>query len=103
MSTVLPGSFVPDIGTQGAPKSEPLPDDQASATGSFKDALQGFLGDVNDKMSTAEQQSSDLTTGKTGDFDGVVKSVKEASLAMQYTMAIRNKLMDAYTEVERMN
>jgi flagellar hook-basal body complex protein FliE len=103
MSTVVPGSFVPDIGAQSAPKSELLPDDQSSATGSFKEALQGFIGDVNDKMSTAEQQSTDFATGKTGDFDGVVKSVEEASLAMQFTMAIRNKLMDAYTEVERMN
>src|SRR5262249_33413272 len=102
MSSVMPGTFVPDIGTENAPKSELLPDDQAGATSSFKDALSGFLGDVNDKMSTAETQSTDLAPGKTGDFDGVVKSVEEAQLAMQFTMAVRNKLMDTYTEISRM-
>jgi len=102
MSSITPGTFAPDMGASTAPKSELLPDDQAGPTTSFKDALQGFLGGVNDKMTNAEQQSMDLASGKTGDVDGVVKSVEEASLAMQLTMAVRNKLMDAYTEVERM-
>jgi flagellar hook-basal body complex protein FliE len=32
-----------------------------------------------------------------------VTSVEEANLALQYTMAIRTKLLDAYSEVERMS
>ena len=102
MTSVTAGTFAPDMGVSTAPKSELLPDDQAGPTTSFKEALQGFLGGVNDKMSNAEQQSMDLATGKTGDTDTVIKSVEEASLAMQLTMAVRNKLMDAYTTVKRM-
>ena len=106
IKSVVPGTFVPDMSPAG-PKSEPLGDDAAvggvgSATGSFKDTLNSFLTDVNDKQITADQKSQDLALGKTNDLEGVVKSVEEAGLSMQFTLAIRNKLLDAYTEIERM-
>ncbi|MBV8639554.1 MAG: flagellar hook-basal body complex protein FliE [Candidatus Eremiobacteraeota bacterium] len=102
INAVTPGSFAPDI-APGAPKSQPLPDDaDQSASSSFKDTLSQMLGNVNDQMLTAQQKSTDLATGKSNDQVGTVKAVEEASLAMQFTMAVRNKIMDAYTEVERM-
>ncbi|MDP9025337.1 MAG: flagellar hook-basal body complex protein FliE [Candidatus Eremiobacteraeota bacterium] len=103
VSKVIPGTFVPDI---AAPKSEPLGADDAggvgSANGSFKDALKGFLNDVNDKQVVADQKSQDLALGKSGDFEGTVKSVEEAGLAMQFTLSVRNKLLEAYQEIQRM-
>ncbi len=103
---VVPGSFVPDI-APSAPKSIPLDDGDAvggvgSASGSFKDTLKSFINDVNDKQIAADQKSQDLALGKTNDLEGVVKSVEEAGLSMQFTLAIRNKLMDAYSEIQRM-
>ncbi|MBV9270665.1 MAG: flagellar hook-basal body complex protein FliE [Candidatus Eremiobacteraeota bacterium] len=103
MSKIVPGTFVPDIGAL-SPKTEAIPDDATGAvTGaSFKDTVKSFLGDVNDKVATSDQLSRDYAAGKTNDVNKVVTSVEEASLALQFTMAIRNKLMDAYTEVSRM-
>ena len=103
MSGVTPGTFVPDIGT-GSPKSQPLPDTETGAAGaaSFKDTLQSMLGNVNDQMTHAQQMSTDLAMGKTNDEAGTVKAVEEAALTMQFTLAIRNKVMDAYTEIQRM-
>ena len=101
ISKVTPGTFVPDI-APGGPASQPLPEDSGSAAVSFKDTVKTLLGNVNDQMLTAGQMSQDLATGKSTDFDGTVKSVEEASLAFQFTMAIRNKLLDAYQEVEQM-
>jgi len=103
IAKITPGTFVPDIGSTTAPKSELLPDDQsAGAAGSFKDVVKSLLNDVNDKMATADQQSIDLAVGKSNDLEGTVKSVEEAGLAMQFTLSVRNKLLDAYTEVSRM-
>lgn len=102
INSVTPGTFAPDI-APGAPKADLLPDDaDQSATSSFKDTLSQMLGNVNDQMVTAQQKSMDLATGKSNDQVGTVKSVEEAALAMQFTMAVRNKIMDAYSEVERM-
>ena len=104
VSKIVPGTFVPDVATQ-APKSEPLDDATGvagSSSASFKDAVKGFLGDVNDKMVTADKMSTDLAAGKSNDFEGTIKSVEEAGLSMQFTLAIRNKLLDAYQEIQRM-
>jgi flagellar hook-basal body complex protein FliE len=102
ISNVTPGTFVPDV-APGGPVAEPLPDDQAGTGAvSFKDAVRSLLDDVNQQMVNAGQMSQDLATGKSHDFDGTIKSVEEASLAFQLTMAIRNKLMDAYSEVQQM-
>ncbi len=102
INSVSPGTFAPDI-APGAPKAELLPDDtDQTASSSFKDTLNQVLGNVNDQMVTAQQKSMDLALGKSNDEVGTVKSVEEAALAMQFTMAVRNKLMDAYTEVSRM-
>jgi len=103
MSRIVPGTFVPDIGPS-SPKTEAIPDDATGAVAgaSFKDTIKSFLGDVNDKVATSDQLSRDYAVGKTNDVNKVVTSVEEASLALQFTMAIRNKLMDAYTEISRM-
>ncbi len=110
MGKIMPGTFVPDISPAG-PKSEPLGDDGlggdavggvGSAAGSFKDTVKSFLDDVNDKQITADQKSQDLALGKSNDLEGTIKSVEEAGLSMQFTLAIRNKLLDAYTEIQRM-
>lgn len=101
ISKLMPGSFVPDISPAG-PAAQPLGDDAAAGAVSFKDTVKSMLGDVNDKMAGASQMSQDLATGKSNDYDGTIKAVEEASLAFQFTMAIRNKLMDAYSEVQQM-
>lgn len=108
MSAVSPGTFVPDISP--TPASQPLPDDAGdtgvagatTATPSFRDTVKDMLDNVNTQMVTAEQKSTDLALGKSNDLEGTVKSLEEAGLSMQMTMAIRNKLLDAYTEVNRM-
>ena len=104
MSKVAPGSFVPDISPQ-APAAEPLPDDNGVAGSggvTFKDTLQGMLTHVNDQMLDAQQKSTDYALGKTNDLEGTVKSVEEAGLAMSMTMSVRNKILQAYTEISQM-
>jgi|SRR5579884_835359 len=102
MSKAIPGSFVPDIGTSSDPASQTIPDASAASGGSFKDAVKSFLTDVSDKVSQSDQLTRDLATGRTNDVSKVVSSVEEANLAMEFTLAIRNKLLDAYTEISRM-
>jgi flagellar hook-basal body complex protein FliE len=102
---VAPGTFVPDIGTPQAPVSEPLPDDTGAggASGvSFKDTLQGMLTHVNDQMLDAQSKSEDYALGKSNDLEGTVKSVEEAGLSLQMAMSVRNKILQAYTEISQM-
>ena len=102
MRSTLPGSFVPDVNPGNDVKTEAIPGGAATGAPSFKDTVKSFLSDVNDKVNTSDQLSRDLAAGRTNDASKVVTSVEEANLAMQFTMAIRNKLLDAYSEIERM-
>jgi flagellar hook-basal body complex protein FliE len=104
ITSVQPGTFVPDISPK-APASTPLaPGDSpdATAASSFKDTVSALLNDVNDKMSTASSNSVALATGQSGDLDGTIKSVEEASLAFQFTESVRSKIMEAYSQVQEM-
>lgn len=103
MRSAMPGSFVPDIGSSANDvKTDAIPGVAGSGAPSFKDTVKSFLADVNDKVNTSDQLSRDLATGRTNDVSKVVTSVEEANLSMQFTLAIRNKLLDAYSEIERL-
>jgi flagellar hook-basal body complex protein FliE len=107
ISKVIPGTFVPDIGAatnlDERPNVGPIPAGAGEAQGpSFKDTVKSMLADVNDKINTSDQATRDLADGKTNDLQKVVTSVEEANLALNFTMAMRSKLLEAYTEISRM-
>ena len=100
--------FVADIG-ENMPTIGPIPpvggvDATAKIDGgekTFKDTVMGLLNDTNSKINTSDANQRDLATGKTNDLQKVVTSVEEANLSMQFTMAMRTKLLEAYQEVAR--
>ncbi len=69
---------------------------------SFKDTLSGFMGDVNDLQQKADVSIQKMVAGEITDVHQVMTSVNEAGLAFNMMMEIRNKVMDAYSEVMRM-
>ena len=106
ISKIIPGTFVPDIGSTAgseAPNVGPIPGSAGETQGpSFKDTVKSMLDDVNDKVNASDQAQRDLATGKTNDLQKVVTSVEEANLALNFTMAMRSKLLEAYQEISRM-
>ncbi len=114
ISRVVPGTFVPDLGAATklaeTPNVGPIPDGVAGVTGasessgptSFRDTVKSMLADVNDKVNVSDQAQRDLASGKTNDLQKVVTSVEEANLAMNFTMSMRSKLLEAYQEIARM-
>jgi flagellar hook-basal body complex protein FliE len=105
IGSVVPGTFVPDLGkSDETPNVGPIPGGGVDASGatSFKDTVMNLLNDVNTKIDTSDANTRDLATGATSDLTKVVSSVEEANLALQYTMAIRSKLLAAYTQISNM-
>lgn len=74
----------------------------ADGAGGFRDILMNHLQDVNRMQVEADQAVQDLVTGKTENLHQVIAAVNEASLSFQLMMAVRDKLVDAYKEVMRM-
>lgn len=108
ISKIMPGTFVPDLGAatklDETPNVGPIPGGAGAAgeSGSFKDTVKAMLADVNDKVNASDQATRDLADGKTNDLQKVVTSVEEANLALNFTMAMRSKLLEAYSEISRM-
>ncbi len=74
----------------------------AQQPGQFSDMLSSALQEVNNLQSRADDMSAKLVLGQDVDVHDAVVATEEASLAFQYTMQVRNKLIEAYQEVMRM-
>ncbi|HWR40400.1 MAG TPA: flagellar hook-basal body complex protein FliE [Patescibacteria group bacterium] len=69
---------------------------------SFGAFLTDALGQVNQLQNDSRQASVNLATGKLNDISEVAIISEKASLALQMTMQVRNKVVESYQEVMRM-
>lgn len=68
----------------------------------FGQLLTNALGDVNKVQLDAKQASIDLAAGKIQDVSEAVIATEKASIALQLTMQVRNKVLDAYQQIMQM-
>lgn len=69
---------------------------------SFSQFLSEGLQRVRALHADADEAVLQLTTGQTDNLHQVMIAMERASLALELTVAIRNKLVDAYQEIMRM-
>lgn len=69
---------------------------------SFKDMLIKSISEVNDLQLDAERAIGDLALGKTENVTEVMAAVEKADLAFKNLMAVRNKILDAYREIQQL-
>ena|ERR1051326_4845636 len=75
---------------------------KAAGLPSFQQALAGALQQTNQLSLTADDMVKKLATGQVKDLHQVMIAVEKAGLALQMTMQVRNKVVDAYQEIMRM-
>lgn len=68
----------------------------------FSNLIEKTIGNANQQMQAANQSVQDLADGKSDDMQGVVVSMAKADLSFRFILEIRNKLMEAYQEIMRM-
>lgn len=89
------GSFsLPDI-------SKPRATESTSNEG-FGDVLKNAISNVNQLSGGADQQVSSLLQGGKGDMSSVMVAVEKADVAFQLMMQVRNKIVNAYQDIEKM-
>jgi len=76
--------------------------DQEAGADSFSGILNRALQELNDAQVKAEQLTSQLVTGEIQDVHQVTVALTEARLAMQLAVEVRNKIVEAYQEISRM-
>jgi flagellar hook-basal body complex protein FliE len=95
------------IGAQGADWLSQLervdrPNPAAQDDMSFKDVLNGLVDKVDSLQKDADASIKGLVTGETTDIHTVAVKMKEAEVAFDLMMEVRNKLMTAYKEISKM-
>lgn len=68
----------------------------------FLSVLKDALKEVDQLQKNADKLTQQYLTGETTDIAEVLLAVEKASLAMQLTLQVRNKIVEAYQEVSRM-
>lgn len=68
----------------------------------FKDLLMDALNNVNTLEQESAKMTEDFIAGRTDDIHSVLIAGEKASISLQYIMEVRNKVLDAYQEIMRM-
>lgn len=69
---------------------------------SFGDYLKSALDSLNESQVQADDDTTKMITGQTTDIQQVLISAQEAKIQMELAVEIRNKLVDSYQEISRM-
>ena len=85
---------------QQSPQEQPKTSE--AAEGSFKETLNGFLKDVNHLQHNAEEMSENLVKGDVENIHQVMVAMNQAQTSFQWMMEMRNKIMEAYKEIMKM-
>ena len=68
----------------------------------FENYLRDSLQKTNDLQLEAERQSNLLATGQVENIHDVTIASAKAKISLDLTMAVRNKVVEAYKEIMRM-
>jgi flagellar hook-basal body complex protein FliE len=88
---LIPGAELKDLGAASAAKP-----------GNFGDLLTGMVKEVSAKQAESAQMSRALLSGENVPLHRVMIASEEASLSFQLMVEVRNKLLESYQELMRM-
>ena len=90
----IPNSYMPDTTSFGVGSD--------SEGVSFGDVLKNAVQSVNQVNQSATTQVNNLLQGGGGDVNSVMIAVEKADVSFQLMMQVRNKIVSAYQDIEKM-
>ncbi len=98
-STYVP-QLLPQIGSPQTPTTEL--GGAATPTQGFGKMLDGLVSSVNAKQAQADQITQSVLLGDSGQLHQSVIAMQEASVSFSLMVQVRNKLVESYQELMRM-
>lgn len=96
------GSVIPSIATQVGNATSGAAGTQGGGS-SFADVFESAVNDMDSLQNSADQQVAGLLQGNGNtDLGKTMVSVEKADVAFQLMMQVRNKVVSAYQEMEKM-
>jgi flagellar hook-basal body complex protein FliE len=97
-----PVPLAPSAPAKGAATGGEGAADAAPKAGSFGDVLRSSLAQVNSLQQEADAAIQSLATGGTSTLHDTMLAIQKAELSFKLMMQVRNKIVEAYQEVLRM-
>ena len=73
-----------------------------AAPGGFGTILEGMIKDVHNLQKQADQAIAKIQTEESGSIHEVIIAMEKADISFRTMMQVRNKLLEAYQEVMRL-
>jgi len=89
-------------GISGINKVNPTTKTQDNSNVDFSNMLKEAIDDVNNLQKSADKAAVDYSTGKINDVHQVIIAAEKASLSLQLTSEVTNKIISSYKEIMRM-
>ena len=83
-------------------KNKVIKDSLGDKTETFSTTLKGAINSVDQLQKDADVMVQKLATGETKNIPEVLISVEKADIALRLMMQVRNKVIDAYQEIMKM-
>ena len=98
MSSIINTSSINSLGSSGNT------DSSGGSTGlGFKEVFQDVINNVEETEDATEMDAYKLSIGEMDDMHTMIIDAAKADLALQTMVQLRNKFLDAYSEVMRTN
>jgi len=94
------GKTLSDLKTKELKTS--LTDNDGQPVKNFADSLKDAVQSVNELQKNADVMSQKLATGETKNIPEVMLAVEKADIALKLMVQVRNKMIEAYQEIMRM-
>lgn len=101
-------ALIPPVSSGISPVARPLPKVEAPTTADSTSSagFQGAIGDALEALASGEAKTDALAqqaaTGRLRNVEDYLISATEQQLNMQLTVAVRNKAVEAFNEIMRM-
>ena len=103
IAPIMPlGTMTPITPTNLETPSVGAGDGAVKSGGDFSKFLSDALGQVDALQKNADTASLELATGQVQDMSAAMVALEKASLSLSLTVATRDKVLDAYNQVMRM-
>ncbi|MFZ1129696.1 MAG: flagellar hook-basal body complex protein FliE [Terriglobales bacterium] len=86
----------------GTSPTNPTTPSSSGTGGGFGDTLKDAIRQVNDLSDNSDQKVTELVQGDRQDVHNVMIAVEKADIAFQLMMQVRNKIVNAYQEVSKL-
>lgn len=86
----------------GATPGAQQDDKSKQGSGNFAAVLSNYVQEVNQDTKAAGKAAVALASGESHSTSETLLAIKKADLSFQMMLSVRNKLVDAYREVSRM-